>query len=80
MQTLRDHRDQPKLLYPAKLSITIDGQNKIFYDRTRFNQYLAIKPLLHNVPEGKLKLATSTKTQKIDDPQQEIPKKGKTCK
>ena len=25
MQTLREHKCQPKLLYPAKLSITIDG-------------------------------------------------------
>ena len=53
MHTLRDHGCQPRLLYPAKLSITIEGQNKIFYDKTRFNQYLATNPVLHKVLEGK---------------------------
>ena len=28
MQTLREHRCQLRLLYPAKLSITIDGRNQ----------------------------------------------------
>jgi hypothetical protein len=31
IQTLREHKCQPRLLYPAKLSITIDGENKIFH-------------------------------------------------
>jgi hypothetical protein len=31
LQTLRDHRCQPRLLHPAKLSITIDGETKIFH-------------------------------------------------
>ena len=30
MQNQREHKCQPKLLYPAKLSITIDGETKIF--------------------------------------------------
>jgi hypothetical protein len=34
--TLRNQRCQPRLLYPAKLSITIDRENKIFYDKTKF--------------------------------------------
>ena len=54
MQTLRDHGCQPRLLYPAKLSGTIDGQNKIFHDKTRFHQYLATNPALHKVLKGKL--------------------------
>ena len=29
MQTLREHECQPRLLYPAKLSINIDGETKI---------------------------------------------------
>jgi hypothetical protein len=29
MQTLREHKCQPMLLYPSKLSITIDGENQI---------------------------------------------------
>jgi hypothetical protein len=35
IQTIREHKCQPKLLYPAKLSITIDGENKIFHDKTK---------------------------------------------
>jgi hypothetical protein len=36
LQSLRDHICQPRLLYPAKLSITIDRENKISYDKTKF--------------------------------------------
>ena len=32
----------------------IEGQNKIFHDKSRFHQYLAINPALHNILEGRL--------------------------
>jgi hypothetical protein len=35
LKTLREHKCQPRLLYSAKLSITIDGENKIFHDKTK---------------------------------------------
>ena len=54
MQTLRNQGCQHRLLYPAKLSITIDRQNKVFHGRTRFNQNLDTNPALHNVLKGKL--------------------------
>jgi hypothetical protein len=54
MQTLRDHRCQPRLLYPTKLSITIDGETKIFCDKTKFKQYLSTNPALQRILEGKL--------------------------
>jgi hypothetical protein len=38
IQTIREHKLQPRLLYPAKLSITIDGKTKVFYDKTKFTQ------------------------------------------
>jgi hypothetical protein len=38
IQTLREHKCQPRLLYPAKLSITIDGEIKVFYDKTKFHK------------------------------------------
>jgi hypothetical protein len=41
IQTLREHKCQPRLLYPAKLSITLDGINKVFHDKTKFTQYLS---------------------------------------
>ena len=33
IQTLREHKCQPRLLYPAKLSIIIDRENKIFHEK-----------------------------------------------
>jgi hypothetical protein len=46
IQTLREHKCQPRLLYPAKLSITIHGETKIFHDKTKFTQYLSTNPAL----------------------------------
>jgi hypothetical protein len=40
IQTLREQKCQPRLLYTAKLSITIDGKIKIFHDKTKFKQYI----------------------------------------
>jgi hypothetical protein len=53
MQTLREHKYQPRLLYPAKLSITIDGETKVFYDETKFKQYLSTIPGLQSIIKGK---------------------------
>jgi hypothetical protein len=33
---LRDYRCRLRLLYLAKLSTTIDGENKIFHDKFKF--------------------------------------------
>jgi hypothetical protein len=44
IQTLREHKCQPKLLYPIKLSITIDGKTKVFHDKTKFTQYRYTNP------------------------------------
>ena len=41
MQTLREHKCQPRLVYPAKLSINTEGENKTFQDKTKFKQYLS---------------------------------------
>jgi hypothetical protein len=38
MQTLREHKFKLRILYPAKLSITIDGETKVFLDKTKFTQ------------------------------------------
>jgi hypothetical protein len=52
IQTLREHKCQPGLLYPAKLSITIDGKTKIFHDKTTFTQYLSTNPALQRIMEN----------------------------
>jgi len=54
IQTLREYKCQPRLLYPAKLSINIDGETKIFHDKTKFTQYLSTNPALQRIIDGKL--------------------------
>ena len=54
IQNIREHKCQPKLVYPAKHSITIDGETKIFQDKTNFIQYLSTNPDLQRVIDGKL--------------------------
>ena len=36
LHTIRDNRCQPRLLYWAKLTITIDGESKVFHDQATF--------------------------------------------
>jgi hypothetical protein len=54
IQILREHKCQPRLLYPAKLSITIDGKTKVFHDKTTFTQYLSTNPALQRIIKRKL--------------------------
>jgi hypothetical protein len=53
MQTLREYKCQPRLLHIAKLSITIDRENKIFHSKTKFTQYLSTNPALQRIIDGK---------------------------
>jgi hypothetical protein len=46
IQTLTENKCQPRLLYPAKLSITIEGETKVFHDKTKFTRYLSTNPAL----------------------------------
>jgi hypothetical protein len=41
IQILREHKCKPRLLYPTKLSITIDGETKVLHGKTKFTQYLS---------------------------------------
>jgi hypothetical protein len=53
-QTVREHNCQPRLLYPAKLSITIDGETKLIHDKTKFTRYLSTNPALQRIIKGNL--------------------------
>ena len=46
LQKLRDHGYKSRIQYPAKLSFTIDGENKIFQDKNKFKQYITTNPAL----------------------------------
>jgi hypothetical protein len=60
IQTLREHKWQPRLLYPAKLSITIDGETKVFHDKTNFTHYLSTNPALQRIITEKKHTRTET--------------------
>ena len=42
------------VLYSAKLSINIDGKNKILHDKVKFKQYLSSNSVPEKMLEGKL--------------------------
>jgi hypothetical protein len=54
MQTLREHKCQPRILYPAKFSIILDRETKIFHDKNKFTQYLSTNLALQRIIDGKL--------------------------
>jgi hypothetical protein len=54
IQMVREHKCQPRLLYPAKLSINIDGETKVFHDKNKFTQYISTNPALSWIISGKL--------------------------
>jgi hypothetical protein len=53
IQILREHKCQPRPLYQEKFSITIDGEKKIFHDKTKFTQYLSTNPALQRIIDRK---------------------------
>ena len=54
IQTPRDQKYQARLLYPAKLAISIDGQTKVLQDKTKFKQYLSTNPTIQRIIGGKV--------------------------
>ena len=53
VHSLREHKCKPKLLNPVNLSITIDGEAKVFHDKNKFTQYLSTNPALQRIMNGK---------------------------
>jgi hypothetical protein len=49
IQTLREHKCQSRLLYLAKLSIIIDGETKVFHEKTKFIHYRSTNPTLQRM-------------------------------
>jgi hypothetical protein len=68
IQILREHKCQPRLLYPAKLSVTMDVETKVFHDKTKFTQYFSTNIALQRVEKGKFQhkegIETIEKTRK----------------
>ena len=49
IQTLREYKCQTRLLYPDKLSFTIDGETKVFHSKSKFTHYLSMNPALQRI-------------------------------
>ena len=45
---------QPRLLYPARLSIKMEGEIRIFSDKRRLKEYISTKPALQDLLKGLL--------------------------
>jgi hypothetical protein len=66
-ETLRKHKCQPRILYPTKLSITINGKTKVFHDKTKFTHYLSTNPALQRITTTTT-TTTTTNTRTISKP------------
>jgi hypothetical protein len=64
IQTLKEHKCQPRLLYPANISITIDGETKVFHEKKKFTHYFSMNPALQRIitERKKKKKKNSTRT------------------
>ena len=51
-QVMRNRGLQPRLLYPAKLSIKIEDQIKSFPDKRSLKEYTSTKPALQRDAKG----------------------------
>jgi predicted ribosome quality control (RQC) complex YloA/Tae2 family protein len=67
IQTLREHKCQSRLLYPATFSITIDGETKVFHDTTKFTQYLSMNPAFQRIIKGKFNRKRATKLENMQE-------------
>jgi hypothetical protein len=54
IQTLREHKCQPRILHLTKLSITRDGESKIFHVENKFTQYFSTNSSLQRIIDRKL--------------------------
>ena len=54
IQILREQKCQSRQLHPAKLMITIDGETKVFQDKTKFKQCLSTNTALQKIIEEKV--------------------------
>jgi hypothetical protein len=48
-QALNENNIKPGILYPAKLSLKIDGAIKIIHNKQKLKQYMTTKPPLQKI-------------------------------
>jgi hypothetical protein len=60
MWSLNENNFNPRILYPAKLSLKIDGAIKVFHDKQKLKQYVTSKPPLQKILQGILHTESET--------------------
>jgi hypothetical protein len=68
-QALNENNFNPRILYPAKLSLKIDGAIKVFHDKQKQNQYMTTKPPLQKILQGILHTENESKQNHEEDRQ-----------
>jgi hypothetical protein len=48
-QALEENNFKCRILYPAKLSLLIEGEIQTLHDKQKVNQYLSTKPTLQKI-------------------------------
>jgi hypothetical protein len=51
-QALNENNFNPRILYPGKISFTIDGAIKVFHDNQKLKQYVTTQPPLQKILQG----------------------------
>jgi hypothetical protein len=49
IQTLRENKGPTQVTIPSQISITLDGETKVFHDRTKFTHCLSKNPTLQRI-------------------------------
>jgi hypothetical protein len=49
---LKENNCKPRLLYPAELLFTIEGETKTFYDKQKLKQFMTTKPVVQKIFKG----------------------------
>jgi hypothetical protein len=58
---LNENNFHPRILYPAKLSLNIDGATKVFHDKQKLKQYMTTKTPLQKILQGILHTENESK-------------------
>ena len=53
-KVLKGKKLQPRILYPARLSLRIEGEIKNFSDKQKLKEYSNTKPILKEILKGSL--------------------------
>ena len=54
LKVMKENNRQPRLLYPARISLKYEGEIKSFTDKQKLREFSTIKPALQQMPKDLL--------------------------